>query len=452
MASEKLNSQQLRQKVNSQKAKIEALKSTYETKVGLLEAKKSKLETKAQLGASLKIIPSATKKAEAALSELETVNKELEKLKEEHEKELSEAKKVLSELKTKLRESVTADKANFVKKAKLAKEKIIQNLFWYSMAVVVISLILNIIALCLLGSVATVVLAIIALTFSAIAAIYPVSAFIKQRKNNNIKAKTWFSVAATGIVALMSVVALIINPIARSAIIAREEAKAAEELAELAEECRKSFANVENNWKCSQSKYQNEDFYYSIGDLKKECANKGKRWKDNKSVCLSQEEYDQILAQEKAEDEEKKLKSDCSAKSYDWNYDAKRCNTAEEQKAKNAEKEAERKRQEEEHKRQEEADKPSNQATSASTNNTPAPADTPSTDNSNQPSINTIADACWYYGKTHGIALTDYASSEIRQDGNYYQIIMRNRDKSIWKCWYNPTNNDVFVEKTYTYK
>lgn len=441
MASEKLNSQQLRQKVNSQKSKIESLKSTYGTKIDLLEVKKNKLEAKAELSASLKIIPSATKKAEAALAELETVNKDLEKLKEEQDKELSEAKKVLSELKAKLKESVAEDKANFIKKTKLAKEKIIQNLFWYSMAIAVIGLILTIIALCLLGSIATVVLAIIALVFGAIAAIYPVPNFIKQRKNNNIEIKTWVSAVAVGVVIVMSVIALIIDPVVRSAKIAEEEARAAEELAELAKECRKSFANVENNWKCSQSKYQNEDFYYTTDDLKKECANKGKMWKDNKSVCLSQEEYDKIVTGEKAAEEERKLKSECSAKNYDWNYDAKRCNTDTEQKTKNAEKEAEQKH-------QEEANKTSSQAASASTNNTPAPAATPSTNNSNQPSIDTIADACWYYGKTHGIALTDYASSEIVQDGNYYQIIMWNRDKSVWKCWYNPTNKDVFVEKT----
>lgn len=347
MASEKLNSQQLKQKISSQKDKIESLKSTYETKIDLLENKKDKLEAKAHLGASLKIMPNATKKAEAALAELETVNKDLEKLKEERNKKLSEAKKVLSELKAKRKESVAEDKANAIKKAQVAKEKITQNLFWYSMLAVVVGLILAIIALCLLGSVATMVLAIIALVFCVIAAIYPVPTFIKQRKNNSIKAKTWFSVAATGIVAFMSILALIINPIVRSAVIAKEEERAAEELAELAEECRKSFANVESNWKCSQPEYENEDFYYTTNDLKKECSNKGRRWKDSEYACLSKTESDKIIAQEKADEVENKLKSECSAKNYDWNYDAKRCNTDEEQKAKNAEKEAERKRQEE---------------------------------------------------------------------------------------------------------
>lgn len=347
MASEKLNSQQLKQKISSQKDKIESLKSTYETKIDLLENKKDKLEAKAHLGASLKIMPNATKKAEAALAELETVNKDLEKLKEERDKKLSEAKKVLSELKAKRKELIAEDKANAIQKAQMTKEKITQNLFWYSMLAVVVGLILAIIALCLLGSVATMVLAIIALVFCVIAAIYPVPTFIKQRKNNSIKAKTWFSVAATGIVAFMSILALIINPIVRNAVIAKEEERAAEELAELAEECRKSFANVESNWKCSQPEYEDKDFYYTTNDLKKECSNKGRRWKESEYTCLSKTESDKIIAQEKAEEAENKLKSECSAKNYDWNYDAKRCNTDTEQKAKNAEKEAEKKRQEE---------------------------------------------------------------------------------------------------------
>lgn len=347
MASKELNSKQLKQKINSQKEKIESLESTYETKINLLKSKKSKLETKANIGASLKAIPGATKKAESALAELETVNKDLEKLREEHDKKISEAKTTLSELKAKHKKSVATDKENYAKQAQVVKDKIKQNLFWYSMIVVIVGLILAIIALCLLGSVATIVLAIIALVFGAISAIYSIPTLIEQRKNNNIAAKTWFSVATTGIVVVMSVLALIINPIARSAVIAKEEAKAAKELAELAEECKKSLANVENNWKCSQPKYENEDFYYTTNDLKKKCESKGRRWKDSESICLPKAESDKIIAQEKAEEAENKLKSECSAKNYDWNYDAKRCNTDTEQKAKNAEREAERKRQEE---------------------------------------------------------------------------------------------------------
>lgn len=347
MANEKLDTRQLKQKISSQKGKIESLESTYEAKIELLESRKDKLESKAHLGVSSKIIPGATKKAEEAIAELEKVNNELEKVKEERDKKLSEAKKVLSELKVKRKESTATDRANSIQKAKLTEEKIKQNLFWYSILVAIVGLILAIIALCLLGSMATIVLAIIALVFSAIAAIYPIPTFIKQRKAHSVKTKTWISLIATGIVIAMSVIALILNPVIRSAVIAEEEAKAAEELAELAEKCRKSFANVESNWQCSQSEYENEDFYYTTDDLRKECSNKGRRWDDDEYTCLSQVESNKIIAQEKAAAEESKLKSECSAKSYDWNYDAKRCNTAEEQKAKEAEREAERKRQEE---------------------------------------------------------------------------------------------------------
>lgn len=71
----------------------------------------------------------------------------------------------------------------------------------------------------------------------------------------------------------------------------------------------------------------------------------------------------------------------------------------------------------------------------------PTPADT-------TPSIDTIADACWAYGQSQGVHLTDYASTNISKDGNYYQILMWHDDGSVWKCWYNPSNKDVFIEKT----
>ena len=74
---------------------------------------------------------------------------------------------------------------------------------------------------------------------------------------------------------------------------------------------------------------------------------------------------------------------------------------------------------------------------------TPAPTPT-----SNQPSIDEIADACWAYGRCQGVHLTDYASTDIVQDGNYYQIIMWHNNGSVWKCWYNPSDKDVFIEKT----
>lgn len=66
----------------------------------------------------------------------------------------------------------------------------------------------------------------------------------------------------------------------------------------------------------------------------------------------------------------------------------------------------------------------------------------------NKPSLNDIADACWSYGQKAGVHLTDYASTEIAQDGNYYRILMWHKDKSVWKCWYNPSDGDVFIEKT----
>lgn len=77
------------------------------------------------------------------------------------------------------------------------------------------------------------------------------------------------------------------------------------------------------------------------------------------------------------------------------------------------------------------------------------PASTsPSNQSSDKPSIDIIADACWAYGQRMGVHLTDYATTDIAQDGNYYQILMWNKDKSVWKCWYNPSDNDVFIEKT----
>lgn len=68
---------------------------------------------------------------------------------------------------------------------------------------------------------------------------------------------------------------------------------------------------------------------------------------------------------------------------------------------------------------------------------------------SSKPSIDAIADACWAYGRNHGVHLTDYASDDINQDGDYYQIMMYHDDGSYWRCWYNPSNKDVFVEKAY---
>lgn len=67
----------------------------------------------------------------------------------------------------------------------------------------------------------------------------------------------------------------------------------------------------------------------------------------------------------------------------------------------------------------------------------------------NAPSLDTIADACWYYGKTHSVHLLDYASDEITKDGSYYKIIMLGAGgyRDLWNCWYNPENKDTFIEK-----
>ncbi|RYC74420.1 hypothetical protein [Candidatus Nanosyncoccus alces] len=85
--------------------------------------------------------------------------------------------------------------------------------------------------------------------------------------------------------------------------------------------------------------------------------------------------------------------------------------------------------------------------TEATEENEPTSAST-SNQSSDKPSIDTIADACWAYGQKTGVHLTDYASTNIVQEGNYYQILMWNKDKSVWKCWYNPSDGDVFIEKT----
>ncbi len=97
--------------------------------------------------------------------------------------------------------------------------------------------------------------------------------------------------------------------------------------------------------------------------------------------------------------------------------------------------EADKKVEEEEKKKQEEEEKESQEPASTSTS-------------SSEPSISDIADACWSYGQKAGVHLTDYASTEIAQDGNYYRILMWHKDKSVWKCWYNPSDGDVFIEKT----
>lgn len=177
--------------------------------------------------------------------------------------------------------------------------------------------------------------------------------------------------------------------------------------------------------------YHSSDGSCEKYETEKSCELKNlKLWS---SKCVTQSEYNQKKAEYDAKQTaEKQAKSDCSAKGYDWNYTYDRCNSDAEQQKQN------------------------NNDSSSSSN---APTETPKQESSNNqpsapsapaaPSIDTIANTCWSYGKEKGVSLTDYASTDINKDGDYYQIVMWHQDRSLWKCWYNPTNKDVFVEKIY---
>lgn len=211
-------------------------------------------------------------------------------------------------------------------------------------------------------------------------------------------------------------------------------------VAEDRESCKKSWTNLEENGVCGRSEYKNEDFYYTKEEVKAECEKQGRVWGQSEEysweeVCYDQEKSDKIIAERQAEEKLKEEEESCTSKNYLWNSSEKRCYTDEEMAKYRADQE-EIKRKNEERKAEEE--RKAQQQQSA-----PTPASA-----SNKPSIDEIADACWLYGQTRGVHLTDYASSEIKQDGNYYQILMWHDNGSVWKCLYNPSDKDVFIEKT----
>ncbi|MBR2543042.1 hypothetical protein IKF03_00330 [Candidatus Saccharibacteria bacterium] len=201
-----------------------------------------------------------------------------------------------------------------------------------------------------------------------------------------------------------------------------------------------------------RSKYTKDDFISA-------CEGSGKKFYDNPNSssdeCLSESEYNsRVEADKKAEEEKQRKKAECEASDGKW--DGYSCKSKEELEAeKKAEeerkaKEEAEKRAEAEQKAKEEAEKRAAEEKSKQENqqsqqqSTPAPQPT-----TNTPSIDEIADACWLYGQTWGVPLTDYASTTITKEDNYYRILMWERGgKSTWKCWYNPDNKDVFVEKT----
>lgn len=158
------------------------------------------------------------------------------------------------------------------------------------------------------------------------------------------------------------------------------------------------------------------------------CKEEGKIW--HKSSCKTQEEVDEDIKWDEAHKACKRYGSNGYAKTLTD------CYVGSEYKGKVDGSD--------EPKQEESAQKQEKQQQEATTP-TPTPAPAPT---SNKPSIDEIADACWLYGRTQGVHLTDYASTDIAQDGNYYQIVMWHNDGSVWKCWYNPSDKDVFIEKT----
>ncbi len=217
---------------------------------------------------------------------------------------------------------------------------------------------------------------------------------------------------------------------------AEEEAKKQKEEAEEAarrqkkEEEEKARAACESQTSDDGMKYSYDSYDGSCEkhETEKSCELRNlKLWDYN---CVPEAEYKQKKAEYEAKQAaEKQAKSDCSAKGYDWNYTYDRCNSDAEQQKQNGEN---------------------------NSSNNAAPAEAPKQESSNNqpsapaaPSIDIISDACWAYGKVNGVGLTDHASTEIIKDGDYYQIIMWHKDKSVWKCWYNPDNKDVFIEKTH---
>lgn len=151
-------------------------------------------------------------------------------------------------------------------------------------------------------------------------------------------------------------------------------------------------------------------------------------------------------------------KTACRDKGYSWNYSRDACNTDEEQ--------VEHDTKQTEHQNSKPTSSTTNNTNASSTvtssnhtntstttsdnhTNTDTNTITPNS-NSNQPAISTIADACWQYGQTHSVPLTDYASTSIKTESDgYYQIVMYHRDGSLWKCWYHPTSKNVMIEKIY---
>lgn len=175
----------------------------------------------------------------------------------------------------------------------------------------------------------------------------------------------------------------------------------------------------------SQTSDDGMKFYWSSSrkecekyETEESCGMRGlKIWADN---CVTEKEYNEKKA---AQEKDKQLRSDCEARGGSYTSYNQKCEIT--------------------------SPEPSDPDTPTT--------DTPSTPGSVEPSepttpsIYTISDACWEYGKKNNVDLTDYASDEIKKDGDYYQIIMHHRDKSTWKCWYNPVSKEVLVEKIYNW-
>lgn len=180
---------------------------------------------------------------------------------------------------------------------------------------------------------------IFAIIVGAIAAAFSVPVFLKEKKNP--AKKTIVALALAGVTVLGSLVAMIADPIAVkvrcSSYNSVEEMKIGD-----SSRCRERVDELKR-----QKQEEETAKAEAIEAEKQECSAKSYDWNSDAGRCNTESEQKEAEKKKAEEAAIEKAKSECSAKKYDWNYDKKRCNTDSEQKAKEAEREAERKRQEE---------------------------------------------------------------------------------------------------------
>lgn len=323
----KAKARELKEQISDKKEEIESISETYEKKIDALDSKIQALELKSNAVSAINFIPKAAEKAEKQADELRTLKKELSDLKKKKREEISKAKIELEKLKSEYHDAKSVVKAEDTKAAQDKIEKISKNknLPKFGIIVGAVGVFFAITSLANIGSnhasgvsIYTIIIGLIALALS-------VPNFLKERKQKQHFVKALVNLILAGATILGAIIAIIADPIAVkakcSAYNSVEEMKIGDSSV-----CKDRVKELEQ-----QKKDEENAKAEALEKAKSECSAKNYDWNSSKNRCNTEDE-------QKAKDEETKAKSECSAKNYSWNSTEKRCYTDEEQAAANAKK------------------------------------------------------------------------------------------------------------------